>query len=68
MRGVVIYFNFIDYPPRQQRFQRPGHVLRRDAVHRGTHAEVGREQLDVFVGKAFDQTVDQVYFCADGPF
>src|SRR5215203_4203321 len=47
---------------------RPGQVLRSDAIHRRTHAEVGCEQMDLFVREALLKSIDKIQFSSDSPF
>src|ERR1043165_3392700 len=65
--GLFGHGDLVDYVAGAQRVERPGEVLRGDAVHRGAHAEVGREQADLFVRVLLDQTVDEIDLGADGP-
>ena len=46
----------------------PSEILRSNAVHRGAHAEVRREQADFFVGEAGLEAVDEVDLGTDRPF
>src|SRR5688500_6651401 len=57
----------VDDAPGDERVEHPREVLRRDAVHRGAHAEVGREQAYLLVRVPRGQTADEVDLGADRP-
>src|SRR5436305_2879376 len=65
--GLFGHGDLVDDCAGAKRVERPGEVLRGDAVHRRAHAEVGREQAYVFVRVLTDETVDEVDLRADGP-
>ena len=68
MLGFVIDNDLVDDVAVDEVFHCPGEVLRGDAVHGRTHAEVGSEQADLFIGKACLQTIDEIYLGSDRPF
>src|SRR5947209_939040 len=66
-RGLFGHGYTVDDAALCERVERPCEVLRGDAVHRGAHAEVGREQSYVFVRVLLDEAVDEVDFGANRP-
>ena len=66
--GLVIDGYLVDNIAVQQVFHRPGEVLRGDALHGRTHAEVGCKQANVLVRKPVLQAADEIDLGPDGPF
>jgi hypothetical protein len=69
LRFVLGHADLVDHLAVGQVFQRPGQVLRVDALHRRAHADGGRHELDDLACgfTSFGQAVDQVELGADQP-
>ena len=57
MGGVGIHFNHVHRGAGLQVFQAPAKVGQVDAVHGGTHADDGRQEVDFLIGVFLLQAV-----------